>query len=119
MIRGGISPARQERIIALFNRLRNYDPIWIRGNHDSDFSRRRVSLPSRMESDNNIVFRHEATSQPGFEISGHFHPKIDIIHRGGRVSRPCLIEDGRKMILPAFGAYTGGLYVDHGAVSVI
>ena len=61
-----------------------------------------------------IVLRHEA--EPGEtrpEMSGHFHPKLRINHRGRQVSRRCFVATDRKLILPAFGALTGGLDVSH------
>ncbi|MFZ5789881.1 MAG: hypothetical protein ACOY3L_04205 [Pseudomonadota bacterium] len=42
-------------------------------------------------------------------MSGHFHPKAGISWRGRRVTGRCFVEDGRRLILPAFGAYAGGL----------
>jgi metallophosphoesterase superfamily enzyme len=47
------------------------------------------------------------------ELSGHFHPKLRITHRGRQVSRRCFIATDRKLVLPAFGALTGGLDVTH------
>ena len=94
---------------ALFNELYRYDPIWIYGNHDGGF------VPTGLESHETytcrgLSFCHEATGRD-HEISGHYHPKAAIEHNGARISRCCFIEDGLKMILPAFGAYTGGLDV--------
>ncbi|MBX2856154.1 MAG: metallophosphoesterase [Rhodobacteraceae bacterium] len=43
------------------------------------------------------------------EISGHYHPKATLVAQGRRLSRRCFLTDGRRAILPAFGAYTGGL----------
>jgi metallophosphoesterase superfamily enzyme len=58
-----------------------------------------------------ITFRHAARpgAVTGAEISGHFHPKATMPTRCGGVTRPCFVSDGRRVILPAFGAYTGGL----------
>jgi metallophosphoesterase superfamily enzyme len=58
------------------------------------------------------VFRHEAT--PGSvhgEVSGHYHPKARVRLRARNVSGRCFATDGRRLILPSFGAYTGGLDV--------
>ena len=43
------------------------------------------------------------------EVSGHYHPKATLMAKGRRLSRRCFLTDGRRAILPAFGAYTGGL----------
>jgi DNA ligase-associated metallophosphoesterase len=86
-----------------------YETIWISGNHDQEF------VPPGCQSYEhiniqNLIFRHEASGRTP-EISGHFHPKMTIRHKGSRLSRSCFIEDGKRLIMPAFGAYTGGLDV--------
>ena len=100
----------------LFDRLAAYDLLWIRGNHDSDFAPfGRPALDVFTEG--GLIFRHEArASEAGPEITGHFHPKIEIAHKGGFLSCRCFIEDGRKLILPAFGAYAGGLAVSENSI---
>ena len=80
--------------------------LWISGNHDPDWGE------YEEHRDNGFVFRHEAEPAhegPDIEISGHFHPKISILHRGRRLRGKCFIEDDKRIILPAFGEYTGGL----------
>ena len=66
--------------------------------------------------DGPLVFRHQArpaasrfAMAPGGEVSGHFHPKATMATRAGGITRPCFVADGRRLVLPAFGAYTGGL----------
>jgi DNA ligase-associated metallophosphoesterase len=84
--------------------------IWVQGNHDGAW----VPAHARqceVFSLGGLTFRHEATPGGQAEISGHFHPCAEISHKGGTVRRRCFIEDGRKMILPSFGTYTGGLDV--------
>lgn len=79
--------------------------IWIEGNHDpGPLDLGGSHLAEHREGP--LIFRHiaEATSEPG-EISGHFHPKARIKH----TSRRCFLVDANRLILPAFGAYTGGL----------
>jgi DNA ligase-associated metallophosphoesterase len=92
----------------LLDRLRSFDPIWIKGNHDAGFVPENFTAYDEFELDG-ISFRHQA--QVGFdaEISGHFHPKINL--QEGRLQRDCFITDGKKILMPAFGAYTGGLSV--------
>lgn len=91
--------------------------IWIAGNHDPAPPE---DLGGRVETDvaiGPLMFRHEAKAgaRPG-EISGHFHPKASVATRGRRVSARCFVEDGIRMILPAFGAYTGGLDIRDPAI---
>lgn len=91
--------------------LSHYDCIWVKGNHDGDYVPNGFIDCMAHEQDG-IVFRHEASpDETRPEISGHFHPKAPIRHKGGRIEKTCFLEDGRKMIMPAFGAYTGGLSV--------
>ncbi len=91
-----------------FDALRAYNPIWIRGNHDKDFVPDGF-FAADTHVHKGISFRHEASAGNDFEISGHFHPKVEITPY---LSRPCFVEDGQKLIMPAFGAYTGGLSIN-------
>jgi metallophosphoesterase superfamily enzyme len=60
------------------------------------------------------VLRHEADpAEPRPELSGHFHPKLRLTVRGRRVARRCFVATETKLVLPAFGALTGGLDADH------
>lgn len=86
--------------------------IWVVGNHDADGPRR---LPGEIIDEmtlETLVLRHEPQNgaQPG-EVAGHLHPAARIAGRGGRVRRRCFVTDGARIVLPAFGAYAGGLNV--------
>lgn len=77
--------------------------VWIEGNHDPG----PVDLGGTHLAETTVgtlTFRHIAT-QAAAEVSGHYHPK----HRIAGRSRPAFLVDDKRMILPAFGAYTGGL----------
>ena len=86
------------------------DWIWITGNHDP-------VAPSGLDGDvvaelaiGSIRFRHEPQDGAGEgEIAGHLHPMARIGGLGGTVRRRCFVSDGNRCILPAFGAYAGGL----------
>lgn len=83
--------------------------VWVAGNHDPA----PLGLPGRHAMAwraGPLVLRHiaEAGAPPG-EASGHFHPKATLATRGRRVRRRCFLIDAGRAILPAFGAYTGGL----------
>ena len=79
--------------------------IWLEGNHDPGPAYLGGSHLNEFLLDP-FVFRHIAESGAGpGEISGHFHPKARI--RG--TSRPCFMVDEARLILPAYGCYTGGL----------
>lgn len=80
------------------------DWIWIAGNHDPG----PLLLPGRHLSEARLgplTFRHIAQPGAAGEISGHFHPKGRLAGRW----RPCFLIDSVRVILPAYGAYTGGL----------
>lgn len=92
------------------------DWLWITGNHDveGNFPVGRVMQEAEVDG---VLLRHEASPQEHRpEISGHFHPKFTVRRRGVRVSRRCFVRGGNKLILPAFGALTGGLDAGHEAV---
>jgi hypothetical protein len=87
-----------------------HDFVWIEGNHDPlppAYLGGRAAHELRI---GDLVFRHEPSGAHG-EISGHLHPIAKIKGRGGLVRRRCFVTDGTSLILPAFGAYTGGLNV--------
>ena len=82
--------------------------IWIEGNHDPG----PVALAGSHLAEITVgalAFRHIAQTNGTGEISGHFHPKAALRTRGRTVSRPCFLYDSDRVILPAFGTYTGGL----------
>ena len=61
-----------------------------------------------------LLLRHEADpAEERPELSGHFHPKLRVRVHGRQVARRCFVASARKLILPAFGALTGGLDAHH------
>jgi uncharacterized protein len=91
--------------------------IWITGNHDRAVSGIWGGKAFDALTLGGITLRHEAKAgDPHPEISGHFHPKFRQILRGRMVKRRCFVKTPRKMIMPAFGALTGGLDVQDAAI---
>jgi len=90
------------------------DWTWIVGNHDPGFA---DHCGGRIEDEvqiGGIVLRHEAVrDDPRPEMSGHYHPKLRLRLKGRHVSRRCFVVSATKLILPAFGALTGGLDAHH------
>ena len=83
--------------------------IWIAGNHDPG--------PVEIAGSNlvellvpPVVFRHEANPGKSGEISGHFHPKARLNLRGSNYVKPAFLIDIDRVIMPAYGTYTGGLH---------
>jgi DNA ligase-associated metallophosphoesterase len=94
------------------------DWIWIQGNHDPAPPGSWGGRVLDAFAEGPLQFRHEAAAhRAAGEISGHFHPKAGITWRGRRVTGRCFVEDGRRLILPAFGAYAGGLDAHDAAIS--
>jgi uncharacterized protein len=90
------------------------DWTWIIGNHDPGFADHCGGRLADEVELGGIILRHEAIrDDPRPEISGHFHPKLRVHLRGRQVSRRCFVVSATKMIMPAFGALTGGLDAHH------
>ena len=94
--------------------------IWIAGNHDP-------APPAWLGGSicdeiaiGGLVFRHEPSQvrAPG-EIAGHLHPCKHVVRRGRTIRRRCFASDGSRLLMPAFGAYTGGLDVRDAAVRML
>lgn len=82
--------------------------VWIEGNHDPG----PVDLGGthlRELAQDNLVFRHIAERGGRGEISGHYHPKAGVHLRGRTVTRPAFLIDNDRIVMPAYGTYTGGL----------
>lgn len=105
-------PARaREMLVALTGSTRW---TWITGNHDPGIADHcGGDIVEEAEVDG-LLLRHEADpAEPRPELSGHFHPKLRIHHRGRQISRRCFVATARKLILPSFGSLTGGLDAGH------
>ncbi len=123
---GRLSSAAHDQIAYL---VAHHDLQWITGNHDPALER---AVPGRVHREAKIgplMLRHQAEDPlTGIELSGHFHPKARIRAAGRIISRPCFIaaeqaaHDGRhlgRIILPAFGALTGGLDAGSDAIAAL
>lgn len=92
--------------------------IWVVGNHDADGPRQ---LPGEIADEiavESLILRHEPTvgRQDG-EVAGHLHPCARVVASRGSVRRRCFVTDGARMVVPAFGAYAGGLSIRDAAFS--
>ncbi|MGV8995511.1 MAG: ligase-associated DNA damage response endonuclease PdeM [Parvibaculaceae bacterium] len=104
-----MSEADADALIAL---TQSSDWIWITGNHDPVPPRRFGGAVHEELSLGPLTFRHEPQVAPATgEIAGHLHPVAAVRVRGRRLRRRCVMSDGTRAILPAFGAYAGGLNV--------
>ena len=89
---------------------RGRDWIWITGNHDPEPATGIGGTFTDSYMTGALTFHRLPTGATG-EISGHLHPVARIAHRGRAVSRRCFAADKTRMVMPAFGAFTGGLNV--------
>lgn len=94
-----------------------FEWIWVTGNHDPEPCRSWGGQTTDTVAIGALSFRHEALPGESGEVSGHYHPKAAVRIRSRRISSRCFVSDGRRIILPAFGAFTGGLNVLDPAVS--
>lgn len=100
------------------------DWLWIEGNHDLTAlapSDTIAALPGRVADEiilGGLRLIHEPTPGPcEGEAAGHLHPAARVAAHGRGVRRACFVTDGRRLLLPAFGAFTGGLNVRDPAIA--
>lgn len=115
----GGGPARMDNASrgALRALQRRRDWLWIAGNHDPDPASDIGGRFAAMLALGALTFRHEPSPRASDgEIAGHLHPLARVARRGRAVSRRCFAADGRRLVMPAFGAYAGGLNVRDRAI---
>jgi DNA ligase-associated metallophosphoesterase len=111
--------ARDRETLAGLQRGREW--IWITGNHDPEPAIGIGGVFADELAVGQLWFRHksasdtESESGSSGEISGHLHPVAVVAMRGAGVRRRCFASDGARMVMPAFGAYAGGLNIRHRA----
>ena len=94
--------------------------VWLEGNHDlkalaGALDRLTGEVVTTLQV-GSLSLIHEPQSEPApGEVAGHLHPCATVVAYARGVRRPAFLTDGRRLILPAFGAFTGGLDVRHGA----
>lgn len=94
------------------------DWIWISGNHDPSPEGPWGGQVAESLAVGPLLFHHQAEADaPIGEVSGHFHPKTRINLGPRSISGGCFLFDGAKLILPAFGAYAGGLDIRDPAIT--
>jgi DNA ligase-associated metallophosphoesterase len=94
------------------------DWIWITGNHDPEPAQNIGGQFGGALAIGAVTFRHIPSGGAG-EIAGHLHPVARLSHRGRAVSRRCFAADGQRMVMPAFGAFAGGLNIRDAAFASV
>ena len=117
----GGGPARLSPTRASLSALqRGRDWIWIAGNHDPDPAGGIGGTFAATLAIGALVFRHiPSRDAPEGEIGGHLHPQARVVQRGRAVGRRCFASDGKALVMPAFGAYTGGLNIRDRAFAAV
>jgi uncharacterized protein len=110
----GGGPARMPDIsrTALAALQRGRDWLWLAGNHDPDPPQGVGGRVAAELAIGGLTFRHEPSPDGADgEIAGHLHPSARVAQRGRGVARRCFAADARRVVMPAFGAYAGGLNI--------
>lgn len=111
-------PARLELEAArlLDSLMRRAQFVWIAGNHDHDVGPAGAAVAEALEVSGVRLVHAARPGASGPEMSGHFHPKLAISHAGRRIARPCAVRSANRLVLPAYGALTGGLHAESPAI---
>lgn len=89
---------------------RTLDWVWITGNHDPHLGTQAGGTCLPELEVGGLILRHQAQADSQLpELSGHYHPRLIVRTRGRRIARPCAVRSETRLILPAFGALTGGM----------
>ncbi|WP_085793147.1 ligase-associated DNA damage response endonuclease PdeM [Roseivivax jejudonensis] len=112
---GAALPSEERARIAALQTGRDW--IWIEGNHDpGHVGAGGTHLETWAQAP--LAFRHiTVPASDAGEVSGHYHPKARILLRGRALSRACFLMDSERLMLPAYGAYTGGLWTHSATLS--
>jgi DNA ligase-associated metallophosphoesterase len=88
------------------------DWVWLAGNHDRLAPAGVGGAVAAELTLADVLLRHEPRAgESGHEIAGHLHPAARVRLRGRALRRKCFVTDGRRLVMPAMGAYAGGLNV--------
>jgi len=115
----GGGPARMSDAsrVALAALQHGRDWLWLAGNHDPHPAENIGGRFADVLALGALTLRHEpAPRQSDGEIAGHLHPVARVSRRGRAVSRRCFASDGKRLVMPAFGVYAGGLNVRDRAI---
>lgn len=116
--RGAALRIGQADLDALNHLVFAHDWTWVLGNHDPEVPAAVGGARAALLAVAGLILRHQpAPRLDAGGLCGHFHPKASVTTRARRFTGPCFVTDGERMILPAFGAYAGGLDVFDPAIA--
>jgi DNA ligase-associated metallophosphoesterase len=106
----------RDDLATLLTLQRGREWFWICGNHDPHLPASIGGTVCATLTIRGVTLRHEPSPSPSSrEVAGHLHPVARIAKRGAVIRRRCFATDGNRLVMPAFGAYAGGLNVRHEA----
>jgi DNA ligase-associated metallophosphoesterase len=109
---GAADRMARDDLAALRALQRGRDWVWIAGNHDPEPGSRAGGEVVGQLALGPLTLRHEPLTASGaHEIAGHLHPAAKLSMYGTTIRRPCFIGNGSRLVMPAFGAFAGGLNV--------
>lgn len=85
------------------------DWTWVTGNHDPDLPPNLGGRVVPKATIGPLALRHHPATGPARELAGHLHPVARVVLHGRGVRARAFLSDGERCVLPAFGAYAGGL----------
>ena len=107
---GGALECGESGVDSLLALQRGREWFWICGNHDPDLPASIGGTVCATLTICGLTLRHEPSpAASAREIAGHLHPVARIARRGTLIRRRCFATDGNRLVMPAFGAYAGGL----------
>ncbi len=100
----------QSRLLAITSRI---ETIWISGNHDPHVHTKLGGSCVEALALSGVTLRHipQRLNEGELEIAGHLHPGASIVQRGHHIRTKCVVADHRRIIVPAFGSYTGAMNI--------
>jgi uncharacterized protein len=102
----------KENLAAIAIMQEGRDWFWVAGNHDPQIPAMLGGTPAQDLRISGLMLRHEPLVGPAtHEIAAHLHPAARLSTHGMAIRRPCFVSNGRRLVMPAFGAYTGGLNI--------
>ncbi len=106
---GGPDRLGDEERATLTDVQKSRDWIWVTGNHDRILP---DSIGGQVVEEmilGSLTLRHEPMAGEQAEVAGHLHPVGKVVMRGRSTRRRCFLTDGQRCVMPALGAYAGGL----------
>ncbi|WP_170144366.1 ligase-associated DNA damage response endonuclease PdeM [Dichotomicrobium thermohalophilum] len=111
--RGRLSSADQAGLADIAKDISDW--VWVNGNHDPEPPDGLTGRGAARLDLAGLTLAHQPVEAPGAQIIGHYHPKLKLRLKGHKITGPCFVAGAKRLVMPAFGAFTGGLRVTRDA----